>query len=116
MEAHHIIPLGSVKKIGQVSGALRRDVRSIYNSPLNFIYITKKDNNSISDKSVNDYIQEITSEAKSRLMLAKFQNDEYNDDDVKDFLSERFDRLQGLIRNRVGDLLANSGYSSYCSN
>lgn len=49
-------------------------------------------------------------------MLAKFQNDEYNDDDVKDFLSERFDRLQGLIRNRVGDLLANSGYSSYCSN
>lgn len=116
LEAHHIIPLGSVKKIGQVSGALRRDVRSIYNSPLNFIYITKKDNNSISDKSVNDYIQEITSEAKSRLMLAKFQNDEYNDDDVKDFLSERFDRLQGLIRNRVGDLLANSGYSSYCSN
>lgn len=42
LEAHHIIPLGSVKKIGQVSGALRRDVRSIYNSPLNFIYITKK--------------------------------------------------------------------------
>lgn len=116
LEAHHIIPLGSVKKIGQVSGALRRDVRSIYNSPLNFIYITKKDNNSISDKSVNDYIQEITSEARSRLMLTKFQNDEYNDDDVKDFLSERFDRLQGLIRNRVGELLANSGYSSYCSN
>lgn len=105
LEAHHIIPLGSVKKIGQVSKTLRKNPRSIYNSPLNFIYITKKDNNAISDKSINDYIQYITPEAKKSLMLTRFKNDEYTEEDVKDFLSERFDNIEGSICERVGQLL-----------
>lgn len=105
LEAHHIIPLGSVKKIGQVSSALRKDLRSIYNSPLNFIYITRKDNNAISDKSVNEYINQITPEAKQSLMLTQFTNDQYTKEDVKKFLSGRFDSLQGSICERVGQLL-----------
>lgn len=105
LEAHHIIPLGSVKKIGQVSGALRKDPRSIYNSPLNFIYITRKDNNAISDKSVNEYINQITPEAKQSLMLTQFTNDQYTKENVKNFLSGRFDSLQGSICDRVGQLL-----------
>jgi uncharacterized protein with ParB-like and HNH nuclease domain len=105
LEAHHIIPLGSVKKIGQVSSALRKNSRSIFNSPLNFIYITKRDNNAISDKSVNDYIHQITPEAKKSLMLTQFKNDQYTEAEVKNFLSERFDSLQGSICERVGQLL-----------
>lgn len=109
LEAHHIIPLGSVKKIKEVTRDLRKDVRSIYNSPLNFIYITRKDNNAISDKSINEYIHLIKPEAKSQLMLTQFQNDQYSKKDVEHFLSDRFDRLQGDIRKRVGDLLAGIG-------
>ena len=98
LEAHHIIPLGSVKKIGEVSKDLRKNPRSVYNSPLNFIYITRRDNNAISHK--------ITPEAKKSLMLTQFKNDQYTEDDVKTFLSERFDNIQGAICERVGQLLA----------
>lgn len=105
LEAHHIVPLGSVKAIGKVTSALRKNPRSIYNSPINFIYITKQDNIAISDKSVNDYIQKITPEAKSKLLLDGFQNDKFTEDDAEKFFEVRFDRVQGEIRERVRQLL-----------
>lgn len=107
LEAHHIIPLGSVKKIGQVSSKLRKDNSNICNSPINFIYITSAENKSISDKNVNDYVGEITPEAKATLLLPGMVSQV--DNSVYELLSKRFDTIQGTIRNRVSNLLTSYG-------
>ncbi len=105
LEAHHIMPLGSVKKLGQLSAALRKNTKHICNSPMNFIYITKSENKDISDRKINDYIQYITDEAKSSLCLKKVKNDSYTDDDILDFLENRFDYTKGVIKNKVNKLV-----------
>ena len=105
LEAHHIIPLGSVKKLGQLSVELRKNTKHICNSPMNFIYITKSENKDISNRKINDYIQHITDEAKSSLCLKKIKNDNYTDDDILEFLEDRFDYAKGMIKNRVNKLV-----------
>ena len=109
LDAHHIIPLGSVKKIGQVSSKLRKDTRNICNSPINFVYITSVENKAISDKNVSDYIKEITPEAKTSLLLSMMAVQEDGKNDTYDVLSKRFDSIQGAIRNRVSNLLSAYG-------
>ena len=109
LDAHHIIPLGSVKKIGQVSSKLRKDTRNICNSPINFVYITSVENKAISDKNVSDYIKEVTPEAKTSLLLSMMAVQEDGKNDTYDVLSKRFDSIQGAIRNRVSNLLSAYG-------
>lgn len=105
LEAHHILPLGSVKKLGQLSSELRKNTKHICNSPMNFIYITKSENKDISDRKINDYIQYITDEAKASLCLKKIKNDNYTDEDMLGFLEDRFDYAKGVIKNRVNKLV-----------
>lgn len=105
LEAHHILPLGSVKKLGQLSSELRKNTKHICNSPMNFIYITKSENKDISDRKINDYIQYITDEAKASICLKKIKNDNYTDEDMLGFLEDRFDYAKGVIKNRVNKLV-----------
>lgn len=105
LEAHHIIPLGTVKKVGQTTSELRNKREHICNSPLNFVLITKESNNEISDKQIKDYVQCITDEAKAALYISAFTSGEYNDDYVKSILRERFSSLRGDIRSHINELL-----------
>ena len=105
LEAHHIMPLGSVKKLGQLSSSLRKNTKHICNSPMNYIYITRSENNDISDRRINDYFQHITDEAKTSLCLNKIKDDRYNDDDIAEFLEHRFDKTKGMIKDYVDKLL-----------
>ena len=105
LEAHHILPLGSVKKLGQVSSALRKNTKHICNSPMNSIYITRSENKDISDRKINDYIQYITDEAKTSLCLNKIKDDKYSYDDIYEFLEHRFDNAKGLIKLHVKKLI-----------
>lgn len=105
LQAHHIIPLGSVKKVGQTTSELRNKKDNICNSPLNFVYITRESNNSISDKPISEYIKLITDESKQALHITTFTKDAYDDDYVKDILKNRFSGLRGDIKSHINSLI-----------
>ncbi len=107
LELHHIIPLGSVNDISQSANKLRDRKEHICNSPLNFVYITKKDNEKISCKSLGEYAKMITINAKSSLRIDNYVdvNSASTDEDIKAILRNRFGFLQGDIQNHVKGLL-----------
>lgn len=105
LEAHHIIPLGSVKLINESTSELRNDEKNICNSPLNFVYITKKSNDEISDDPLDVYITKITDEAKSALFIQSYVNPKSNSDEIKPILTARYTAFKGQIKSKVSKLL-----------
>lgn len=105
LQAHHIIPLGTVTKVGQTTSELRNNKEHICNSPLNFVYITKESNNAISDKQITDYVISITDEARQALHINAFTSGTYSDDFVKNLLKDRFSALRGDIKAHITSLL-----------
>lgn len=106
-ELHHIIPLGSVKNLAQSTNELRDKKDHIYNSPLNFVYITKSANLAISSKSLSDYAKEITATSKSALFINSYvdSNSVSTEQKVKSILEIRYDTLKGKIQDRISQLL-----------
>ena len=105
LEAHHIIPLGSVKKVSESTTTLRNDDKNICNSPLNFVLITKKSNDAISDDSLDIYITKITDEAKSALAIQSYTSPDVDADATKQILTARYSALKGDIKAKVNKLL-----------
>ena len=107
LEKHHIVPLGSVTKIGESTELLRQNKKHICNSPLNYIYITDLANGEISAKSLKDYEQAITASAKAALNINNYPvvTDLSDEQKVKQWLSERHKTVKGQIQNRVTSLL-----------
>lgn len=108
LEAHHIIPLGSAKKVGEVTAKLRKEKKHICNSPLNFIYITKQSNKEISDESLKGYADRLCNEAKTKLYISKYSTYESGDseDKIKKILAERFEYLKGDITGHIKTLIS----------
>lgn len=107
LEKHHIVPLGSVTKIGESTDVLRNEKKHILNSPLNFVYITSTTNGTISAKSLDAYEQSITASAKASLGISNYPTvedlaDEYK---VKKWLEERHKTVKGQIQNHITELL-----------
>ena len=110
LQAHHIIPLGSVKKIGEMNTSkIRKDEKNICNSPLNFVLITAASNRKISDYSLDEYVKHMDSTAKSRLWITAYTAVDRADTDQKlhDILKLRYDNLHGDITGHIRDLLVN---------
>lgn len=107
LEKHHIIPLGSVAKIGESTARLRADKTNVANSPLNYVYITDMSNLEISDKSLAEYESAITASAKAALNIVNYPSvgDLSDVDKIKEWLKERHKILKGEIQNRITDLL-----------
>ena len=107
LEKHHVIPLGSVTKIGESTDALRGDKSNIVNSPLNYVYITSSTNLAISDKSLKDYEDSITASSKAALNIVNYPSVADLDDitKVKKWLEERHKLIKGQIQNRANSLL-----------
>lgn len=107
LEAHHIVPLGTVRKVGETTAQLRNNKKHICNSPLNFVYITKAANLAVSDDSVDVYVGKIRDEAKSALHISAFTSGfpVSNDDKIKELLGGRYTFLKGEIKQRISDLL-----------
>lgn len=103
LEKHHIMPLGSVKKIGESTKELRKDKQLILNSPVNFMYLLPETNSLISDMDLAKYQSSITSSCGQALGFVK--NDLSNDNDRKIWLNNRFDQMQGKIINEIDALM-----------
>ena len=108
LQAHHIIPLGSVKKIGDMNTVkMRKDDSNICNSPLNFVYITASSNRKISDFSLKDYVGCIDATARTKLHITAYSSAENGDtsEKIHNILAERYDRLYGEIQGHINTLL-----------
>lgn len=104
LEKHHIVPLGSAKDIKESTCLLRNDDYNYLNSPLNFVYITKSDNLTISDKSLKDYQDLLDPKSYSALHFSAV-NDTSDEENIKKTLKSRFISLKGEIQARVEQLL-----------
>lgn len=107
LDIHHIIPLGSVKKIGETTKMLRDDEENPLNSPLNMIYITKSANLDISDMDYSKYSKD--ENIQKRLgpigcTPSKIGSCKDNEKEIQDFLDNRFVLFQGAIEKRLSDL------------
>jgi len=105
LEAHHIIPLGSVKKYGECTAVLRDDPKNICNSPLNFVLITQKANKEILEDPLSVYINKITASARSGLYITAYTNPNCTDSEIEQILEQRFIGLQGDIKSHVTMLI-----------
>lgn len=108
LEAHHIIPLGSAKKIGEITANLRKQNNHICNSPMNFVYITKEANKEISDDPIDVYEQRIQPAAKSALYISSYTAAAINSEQkVHEILENRYNMLYGEITGEISSLLQN---------
>lgn len=109
LEAHHIIPLGTAKKVGEVTADIRKDPKHICNSPLNFVLITKEANKAISDDALDIYAKKITPEAKSALYISSYVSEDAAStrDKIHNILDNRFEMLNGKVLHTINDKLMN---------
>lgn len=107
LEAHHIIPLGTAKKVGEVTASIRKDPKHICNSPLNFVFITKEANKIISDKALDVYAKEITTEAKAALNITSYVSEDSasTEEKIHHILDNRFDMVKGKVLSTINDKL-----------
>lgn len=113
LEAHHIVPLGSLKGIKatvkESTEAIRKEGEHICNSPINFVLITSDSNKKIAADPLDVYVSAIKKQAKCDLYLepASGQNDNFylDDNEIKKFLSKRFELIQGKIKSEVNELI-----------
>ena len=112
IDKHHIIPLGSVTRIGETASSIRENDEHPLNSPLNLTYISNEANVKISDTSpqiylnnltdltvVNHDISELLPQLKSR------QPSDFDEDFYKELLKKRFNTLKISICSELEGLI-----------
>ena len=104
-QMHHVIPLGTVTKVGESTAQLRKDEKHLCNSPLNFVYLTQQSNRDISDEPLGSYAGKICNEAKSALHISGYNNARIDEAEIKDILKERYNYLQGEICGEIRNLI-----------
>lgn len=104
LEEHHILPLGNDEDMYRnqsFTSKLRKDKNCIYNSPVNYIYITKKSNQEISAKPISLYKQICNESSLHKLRINQMNVDLTNDENVKEQLGNRYDEVTVQIRDYV---------------
>jgi len=109
LQMHHIIPLGTAKKIGEVTADLRKNPKHICNSPMNFVLISKEANKEISDEALDTYVTKITSEAKAALFITAYTTAAAanTDEKIHSILENRFEMINGRVRDTINSRLMN---------
>jgi uncharacterized protein with ParB-like and HNH nuclease domain len=104
---HHIIPLGSVTKVGQSAAELRKDKQNILNSPLNLTYISHNANEKIRDKRIDEYFNELTSfQIGTHLFPSDIRENLRSEDKIRDILSRRFELIETNLISHINKLLS----------
>ena len=103
LDIHHIRPLGSKKKLGQLTRDLRNDKKNSYNSPLNMLYISNAANKRISDMDFSKYSAD--PKISNSLSLVGCNPASFkNDDDIQPFLEARFNDLSARLGKQLSYL------------
>lgn len=106
LEEHHIVPIGSMnrtyKTMEQNEGKVERgNKKNIFNSPLNFAFITKKSNLEISNQKIDIYISDCNSNGIFELNIEESGKEHLTCDDVSELLEKRFAKTKCEVEKRI---------------
>jgi hypothetical protein len=101
LQAHHIIPLGTLTKIGENSENIRKDKTHILNSPLNLTYISECANSKISDMDYEKYASELKHKIETHFLTPeKIESKK----DIENMLTKRFEKIKVSIIKEINSL------------
>lgn len=106
LEKHHIIPLKSAQSIAESEKKLgqENEKNNIVNSPLNRIYITKKNNKIIASKDFASYLNYLMPGAVAGLDLPANPKS-ILEADIRTILSDRHDRIRNRLQDKTQEWL-----------
>lgn len=105
LEEHHIIPIGSMKSTyKKCAEKIRKDKKSVVNSPLNYVYITEDSNKKISSRLLRDYIEEATDGSKQKLKIEVDGMEAIDEKCVREILERRFVSIRTEIAERINSI------------
>lgn len=111
LEIHHIIPLSEATSYKESTSRLRDDTSNFYNSPLNFVMISKDENEDIGGKSFADYTKTIDYSKLDGIGVFIQTNDKderiikRTKEDHRQILSDRFDKLSSDVYTTLEKLM-----------
>lgn len=105
LEEHHIVPIGSMKSTyKKCAEEIRKNKKSVVNSPLNYVYITEESNKKISSRLLRDYIEEATDGSKHKLKIEPKGTESIDTECVREFLERRFISTRTEIAERINSM------------
>lgn len=103
LQEHHVVPLGRIDTPYKKMVEARKDKRNIFNSPINFVYITRGSNRTIQNQSYEMYRKYCEEESLYALNLEDCNTED--ETQVRKLLEKRFDNTKIRIKKRVSDVL-----------
>lgn len=107
LEEHHLIPLGTGVKYGELSSKIRNDKNHILNSVLNKALISKEANRQIRDMGFENYMTVVEEECRIDQMIHK-ELKQNPKEDINDYykrvLIARFNILRDKLLNELRNL------------
>lgn len=107
LEEHHLIPLGTEIKYGDLSSKIRNDKNHILNSVLNKALISKEANRKIRDMGFEKYMNVVEEECRIDQMIhkeLKQKPEEKLNDYYERVLQERYNILRDKLLKELRDL------------
>ena len=102
LEEHHIVPVGTLDSTYKGMEKKRRDdKKNVFNSPLNFIYITKDSNQKISNHQVEYYVKYCNDNSVYDLHIDINGKKEINELNLAEILEKRFGSVKADVEKRV---------------
>ncbi len=104
LQKHHIVPIGELsaqyKAAEQEYNKRRKDKRNVYNSPLNFAYISAKANKTILNNPLSYYAEYCDNGTLTTLGIDTSNNGKVssNDTELRGFLHKRYSQLCANLR------------------
>lgn len=107
LEEHHIVPIGVLNKESykSVEKKRREDKKNIFNSPLNFVYISKESNLKISNHPIEFYIKHCNENATYELHIDIDGKVEIDESNLREILEKRFKIVKKDVENRINTYL-----------
>lgn len=104
LQEHHIVPIGRLDTPYKQMADARKDKRNIFNSPVNFAYITKETNRKIQNLPYEVYGKYCAQEILFKLNLEP-ECETLEAEQVKDLLKKRLDGTKAEVKNRIEKML-----------
>ena len=104
LEEHHLVPLGTFSRdYKTMEKDERSNKRSIFNSPLNFAYITKDSNKAIGNTSIDQYVKIVDQDSALELHLDSLQSGQQllNKENLEKALANRLIHIKKDINKRI---------------
>lgn len=105
LEQHHIVPIGMLKgnTYKELEKNHREDKHNIFNSPLNFAYISRESNRTIASNSVEFYVGLCNRDAVLELHLDSIGEgqQEVTEENLGKLLGDRLERVRNDVGKRI---------------